>query len=95
MELGCCMCTTSRVSYTVLMTLTPHHSMERMGEVKAQARSRLHQYFPSLEISAGGKDMFVSAEAFDKSADDGLNALAAYLSIFDETIEIERGLLVR
>jgi len=48
-----------------------------------------------LEISAGGKDMFVSAEAFDKSADDGLNALAAYLSIFDETIEIERGLLVR
>ena len=39
--------------------------------------------------------MFVSAEAFDKSADDGLNALAAYLSIFDETIEIERGLLVR
>jgi hypothetical protein len=39
-----------------------------------------------LEIGAGGKDMFVSAEAFDKSADDGLNALAAYLSIFDETI---------
>ena len=39
-----------------------------------------------LEIGAAQRSMFVSAEAFDKSDDDGVKALAAYLSIFDEAI---------
>jgi hypothetical protein len=41
-----------------------------------------------LEIGAVQKSMFVSAEAFDKSDDDGIKALAAYLSIFDEAIVV-------
>ena len=37
-----------------------------------------------LEIGAAQRNLFLSAEAFDKMDDDGVNALAAYLSIFDE-----------
>jgi hypothetical protein len=39
-----------------------------------------------LEIGKQGKNLLVSAEAFDKSDDSGLEALASYLSIFDEAI---------
>ena len=40
------------------------------------------------EMGAEGKDMFVSAETFDVSDDDGLRALSAYLKIFDETVVV-------
>jgi hypothetical protein len=39
-----------------------------------------------LYIGKQGNNLLISAEAFDKSDDSGLEALAAYLSIFDETI---------
>jgi hypothetical protein len=39
-----------------------------------------------LKIGQQRKNLLVSAEAFDKSDDAGLEALAAYMAIFDETI---------